>query len=305
MVWQAFIDDSGSEPQSPIFVLGGLVADHTAWARFSDAWQAALDLTPKLEYFKMSEAGAMREQFSPSRYGWTETLRDDRVVTLAHIIRAHATARICAWIRHDDYETHIASLPTPVRRLMHDSPYFILFMQTILATAIFGAGAGISEPCDYIFDEQAKFSEEMLAWWPNFKLIVEHSSKSDLPSLIGSPPIFRNEKQFLPLQGADLVAWQMRNDYVRNNRVPNQTIVVPPTTAMRIIGELPMIHRPYHTAEVIRLREFLLGVGKQYAEQFPDIPLLPPITDKRARQKAHRDARKATPKPPSSEEQSS
>jgi hypothetical protein len=299
MVWQAFIDDSGSEPQSQIFVLAGLVADHTAWARFSDEWQAACDLTPKLEYFKMSEAGAMRGQFAPSRTGWTEPLRDDRVVTFARIIRKHATARICAWIRHDDYETHLASLPTPVRRLMHDSPYFLLFMQTILATAIFGTKAGINEPCDYIFDEQAKFSEEMLAWWPNFKWIVEHSSKSDLPSLIGSPPIFRDEKQFLPLQGADLVAWQMRHDYVRNNRVPNQSIIVPPTIAMRIIGEIPMIHRPYHTDEVIRLRAYLLGVAKQYAEQFPDIPLLPPIKDRRERRKAHRNARRATPKPSS------
>jgi hypothetical protein len=188
---------------------------------------------------------------------------------------------------------------------MHDSPYFILFMQTILATAIFGTQAGINEPCDYIFDEQVGFSEEMLAWWPNFKWIVNNSSRSDLPSLIGSPPIFRDEKQFLPLQGADLVAWQMRNDYVRNNRVANQTIVIPPTTAMRIIGELPMIHRPYHTDEVARLREYLLRVAKQYAEQFPDIPLLPPIKDRRARKKAYRNARKATPNPPSSEEQSS
>jgi hypothetical protein len=293
MTFQAYIDDSGSEPQSQVFVLAGFISTHEKWAALSDEWQEALGLSPKLEYFKMSEAARMGGQFS-ERLGWNERLRDDRVITFARIAQKHTLTKICAWIRHDDFEKHIMSLPVPVRRLSSDNPYILLFMQVVLAAAVYGTQAGITEACDFIFDEQSDLGVEALQWWPNFKWITENSSKSDLPKYIGSPPIFRDEKTFLPLQAADLYAWQARNDYVRNNRVPNQSIVIPSTVAMQVLDQLPLIHRPYHTDEVIRLREHLLAVGKRYAENFPDIPLLPPIEDKRARRKAHRNARRAT-----------
>ena len=78
---QLAADASGNEPQSPIFVFGGLIAPAAKWADFSAAWQAALDEPPKIEYFKISEAANMGGQFSKRR-GWTEAKRDDRVVTI-------------------------------------------------------------------------------------------------------------------------------------------------------------------------------------------------------------------------------
>jgi hypothetical protein len=52
MVFQAFIDDSGREPTSPLFVLSGFVASHEARAAFSDEWDAALREAPAIGYFK-------------------------------------------------------------------------------------------------------------------------------------------------------------------------------------------------------------------------------------------------------------
>ena len=56
MVLQAFVDDSGSDPQSFPFVLGGFVARPTQWAAFTDEWERALHRLPRLEYFKNNEA---------------------------------------------------------------------------------------------------------------------------------------------------------------------------------------------------------------------------------------------------------
>lgn len=50
------------------------------------------------------------------------------------------------------------------------------------------------------------------------------------------------------------------------------------------------------TAEIIRLREHLLEVGKRFVEVNPNVTLFPPIEDKGARQRAHRAARNPTPK---------
>jgi hypothetical protein len=49
------------------------------------------------------------------------------------------------------------------------------------------------------------------------------------------------------------------------------------------------------TNEIVRLRAHLLSAGERFAELYPGIPLVPPIVDKKERQKAHRNARKFNP----------
>lgn len=252
---QLVADASGNEPQSPIFVIAGFVAPAARWADFSGAWQTALDLPPKLEYFKMSEAANMSGQFHKRR-GWTEAKRDDRVVTLARIIRDHASVRVSAWIRQADFNKYIHPLPALMRNLGVDSPYVLLVQQLILAVAVFGDRQhGIKTPCDYIFDTEESFDEEIFAMWPMMKWLVRNSARSDIENFIGERPIFRDDKSFLPLQAADLYAWQARNHILDNNRVPNQTIKIPPNNILRILGQLSIINREYTTPEVIRLRD--------------------------------------------------
>src|ERR1700730_1812044 len=131
MVFQVFIDDSGSEPQSPIFVLAGFIASHEKWATFSVDWQAELDKSPKLDYFKMNEAAALRGQFSREK-GWSERKRDARVLSFASIARQHAAVRAEATMRHDHFERYVRGIPAIARRLAVDHPYVMLFSQTIL-----------------------------------------------------------------------------------------------------------------------------------------------------------------------------
>jgi Protein of unknown function (DUF3800) len=289
---QMAADDSGNEPQSPVFVLAGFIAPAVQWARFVGEWQSALDLPPKLEYFKMTEAANLGGQFS-KRKGWDETKRDDRLAMFVRIIRKYARVRVSAWIRHDDYDKHIKSIPAPARTLAIDSPYVFLLQQLILAIAVWGDQHGIREPCDYFFDEQGAVGDEATNWWPNFKALVQQSERSDLADFVGSPPIFRNEKCFLPLQAADLYAWQIRNHYVQNRRTPTQKIIVPPNRFLASLMSMGAINREYSTPEVLHLREHLLKVGEAYAQAFPDRTLVGPVKDRRKRRKAYRQNRKA------------
>src|SRR5689334_5142091 len=102
LILQAFTDDSGNEPTQKLFVLAGFVSPASAWALFSDEWQAALDTPPRLEYFKMAEANRMQEQFHPRR-GWDETKRDERVLLLARIARKYASFAAHVSISHADF----------------------------------------------------------------------------------------------------------------------------------------------------------------------------------------------------------
>jgi hypothetical protein len=106
---QAVIDDSATQPNPKYFVLAEFVSSAARWAEFSDEWQAALDLEPKLAYFKMNEANLLVEQFSQQR-GWTEALRDDRIITLTRIVRKHVLLRLHASIKFADFEKYIAAI---------------------------------------------------------------------------------------------------------------------------------------------------------------------------------------------------
>jgi hypothetical protein len=121
MVLQIFVDDSGSEPQAPYFVLGGFVAPPLPnWFDFSNEWQAVLDQAPKLEYFKMNEAATFTGQFERQR-GWNEKNRDARVIDLAYLVRRFANLRISVAIRNVDFNTYIKSMAFPNRQLISDS----------------------------------------------------------------------------------------------------------------------------------------------------------------------------------------
>jgi hypothetical protein len=125
-------------------MISGFVSSATLWADFSNAWQAALDMEPTLEYFKMSEANGLVGQFSRDR-GWTEILRDVRVAKLVQIIKDHAIIRLHASIKRADYEENISSIAVPQRELIHDKPYTYLFIKLIIAMAIRGPAIGIIE----------------------------------------------------------------------------------------------------------------------------------------------------------------
>jgi hypothetical protein len=85
---QAMIDDSGTEPQSRVFVLGGFIASAVDWAKFSTDWRTVLDQSPKLRYFRLTEAMSLsaKGQFARHR-GWNEAKRDSRLIDLANVIR--------------------------------------------------------------------------------------------------------------------------------------------------------------------------------------------------------------------------
>ena len=196
MALQAYIDDSGTAPDQSIFVLAGFVASSDQWAALSDDWKAALALDPSLEYFKASEAYSLNGQFKKRR-GWTRDKRDARVAILADIIAKHVQMRTAAWLRRSDFNATIKELKVPKPHALVDNPYFLCFYRVILYTAALQEIIGRKEPCDFFFDEQSSLGLETLARWPIFKMSAGQASKTDFTPYIGSPPIFRDDKEFM------------------------------------------------------------------------------------------------------------
>jgi hypothetical protein len=199
---QAFIDDSKSERSPPFFVLGGYVATIDTWGAFSTEWQKALDMRPRLQYFKYREAIEGEGEFHHA----SEALRMERIAIMRGVVELFDLAEFGIAFRVDSYEKAFGKFGRPQL-----NPYYF-------ATSILAAEIGRSlerlqlpkEPLDLIFDDQAMEKARVLEAWEWARNQPIKPDALDLLSILRNPPIWRDDKDVLPLQAADMHATWLR-----------------------------------------------------------------------------------------------
>ncbi|MFP5447393.1 MAG: DUF3800 domain-containing protein [Alphaproteobacteria bacterium] len=212
VILRGHFDDSGSNANEPMYVLAGFLAPLEAWAEFSDAWRIELD-RPRpcggkgIDYFKANEAHRLKAQFE----GWSESDRDDRVRALAEIIPKHATNRVSAHISRSEFERAMVRMRAEMPRQDKNfpltlDPYFLLFYQLVISVSTVRRLAGLGDDCEYIFDNQGALGDRTSGYWENVK-----ANLSDvLRPWAGQKPQHGDDKVILPLQAADMYAWNWR-----------------------------------------------------------------------------------------------
>jgi hypothetical protein len=203
VIQTGYFDDSGSDAGSEYYVLAGFVAPVSDWKAFSAKWRVTLDKEPSIRYFKMSEAMAMDGLF---KNGWTVPLRDQRIFELAEIIEELDPARIECFLKRSDFDNFVSGI-LPGRTF--SDPYFMCFYHMILSIAANAASIPWNKDCDFIFDDQGSLGKNAVERWDWVKENVE--APVNAKDLLGSPPIFRDDVKFLPLQAADMFAWLFRD----------------------------------------------------------------------------------------------
>jgi hypothetical protein len=200
LMLQACFDDSGSDAQSPLFVLGGFLCSTEKWKQFSVNWRYILQKEPRLDYFKMAEAWGLRGQFGQ---GWNPKIRDQRVFELADLIREYDPVRIDSTLLRADFDYFRQGLPGGA----WSDPYFICFYSVVRLCLEYLSRQDEKTLCDFVFDEQGEVGRHAVGWWRMAKLLAGQK----LAEGMGSEPSFTSDKKFLPLQAADLYAWQIRH----------------------------------------------------------------------------------------------
>ena len=240
---QAVIDDSG-KGVPPVYVLAGFVLSEYKWTIFAEHWQSILNKPPNVSYFKMQEAAGLRKEF----LRFSTKQRDAKVGELVKLITDYRPLALIDVMPQDVYESIFKG---KIAKGL-DYPYFLPYHEIMgtLWRYQYNKDWHPDEKVEFIFDEQGKESELSQRLWP----FTANDVPDAVKKFVGKAPIHRNEKEFLPLQAADLFAWHVR----RHHECPdnNQDYLV---SAWRALSSLECAKNEWTEA---RLRKIFDGVRK-------------------------------------------
>jgi hypothetical protein len=197
---QAFIDDSASDIGDRRLYMAGYLNRADKWALFSEAWREELKAAPSIDYLKMSEANVLEGQFA----GWTTVARDAKLRGLVRMINHFEPLSFEFSVSREEYYLQVR--PVAPRGL--GNPHYVCCLGVMFGLARYVDSEKVKIPIEFIFDQQTGVSDDLT-------LFLDHSKKS-LPkgarTLIASMT-FADDKQFLPIQAADMLAWHLRREH--------------------------------------------------------------------------------------------
>jgi hypothetical protein len=202
MALSAYVDDSGSEPNAQIYVLGGVVLPTGWWEELQGDWAGVLAHSPSVPYFKASEVWDHNK--GPFR-DFTNEQRQQKVRALAEVICDLHPLALSVSVRWKDF---LAFKDTVVLPVWGQDPYFFLFYRLLVLAIQFGQHESHPTPIDFTFDEQNGAWKQVKRWYEQFQLRLS----LELLAFLGKEPEKADEKTCLPLQAADLFAWYTRRD---------------------------------------------------------------------------------------------
>jgi hypothetical protein len=198
---QIWLDESG-ENNPPVFVLAGYLHHAEKWPLFADEWQKLLAIEPKLNYIKSYEAFGLRDQFK----GWTEDDRDKKLMDFVQIIEHYTAGSYAFIIEHENFREILQQKFPPFK-----SPYTFCYAATLYAMVYamneLRKKEDIDDKIELIFDQNLRRRKSAAGAYKDMLQLVE----DEVAQGVGrKEPRFEDDKEFMPLQAADLLAYCMR-----------------------------------------------------------------------------------------------
>lgn len=204
---QACVDDSGNLYQGKTSVLVGYVASIESWVGFSNRWAAALAEPPAIAYLKASDAMALSKKGEFK--GWAPEARDAKLSRLIDVINETPILYgAAAIVNNADFLRVASKHPDP----KINDPFFFLFAQVLRGLIVAHRDLGPKEKVEFIFDSTSQAGHHLADLFRDLMF----TAPTSIQALgIADAPTFRDEKDFLPLQAADLAVNRVRNFFER------------------------------------------------------------------------------------------
>lgn len=236
MLLQAFVDDSKTREE--VLVLAGYVAPFAEWEKFTEEWHALLNEPPVWPEFKMRRA----------------IRHPERSERFFRVVEKYALAFVVCLVEIG-----------PLRRLcdelgLHDffrNPYHFGLRAITDATyqELHLLGFKDGDQVEFIFDKRGEQKFMDIAW-PYYEATIPEEQRSR----IFGKPRFEKSDDVLPLQAAEIIAWNAREHWLKHGNIASD-IEMPWKTARAIPGH--KVHWNYEgmRPNLVRLRHLLIRLG--------------------------------------------
>jgi len=208
----AYFDDSGSHADSDVVLWSGLFGNQHQWQHFEGLWAAKLRAPspgkPPLKRFHMANCQAGDGEF----LGWSRTATDFLVHELGEIILRCGLYSNGAAISRKDWDDLITG---NLRTALGDAEGYSLRMAFVRALK-WAKESGCESKIEFVFDRRQEREREGKRVFELF----EHYAKIVPTGITPVSVKFADSYRNLPLQGADLLAWEQYRyaaEYLRSN----------------------------------------------------------------------------------------
>lgn len=219
--YTCFVDDSGGDGRSPVFVLGAWIARCDAWEKFSDAWEVSLQGPPKplsihkgKRYFRHHDAKNLKAcfaKFTPQQ----AALKTVNLAWLVHPFQPHMLGYTVT-VPLDQHKAIVqdrAVLKRGQINRVHKNPFYLAFQQLVPDVYESYWNQGLRDPVDIIVDGDGKTDKAFNDMKAIFADVKERTKGE--PHYVVMGDIFqRSAKDLAPLQLADMLAGQTRLKHI-------------------------------------------------------------------------------------------
>ena len=238
---QVFVDDSGrgENQDNPIFVLAGYGGRVRNWAAANDDLQRIMKARPVLEYLKGKEASSLSGNFA----GWTAEQRDAKLTAMIAVLRKYRMVALSFAVTYADFNRILAT-----EKGLMKTPYALAFCNVVvwMLDSVFKKES--REKIELIFDGGIIGRERNIV--EAYKGMADKLPRSHMDLLVGKPR-FEDDREFLPLQMADLLAWHCRRDYAHQLATGKQ-YESPVWDELRTLSGKALLMRPVHLSDFKR-----------------------------------------------------
>jgi hypothetical protein len=209
VVIRMFVDESGIHGGSPVISVGGYLSKPTRWQKFTSEWNRVLKPS-KIKVFHASECNARSGEFQD----WTREERDKLVKRLLPIIPKYAVG-MAIGIDLSAVEKVLQSRPD--LRQFHRDPYYSCILWLLLRVARRLNEEGDPERIAVVHEINDFQSSALSAY--NFVLTQPEGKAYSSFS-------FGRKQDFVPLQAADILAYEAGRRVPRLNTPERRSLTV-------------------------------------------------------------------------------
>jgi hypothetical protein len=129
---------------------------------------------------------------------------------LAQVAVAINCEELTKWVPQMDIQQHLVN------------PYLLGHKAIINLTAQLQREAGLNDKIDFIFDKRSE-EKKVQRGFGYYRTTLS----AEFEEVTGNAPIFRDDREFLPLQAADLLAWWTRRQWLTDGNISNRCVPYP------------------------------------------------------------------------------